>query len=126
MKFINSFNKANRLSFLSIFLFIICFELALSLQYHSRSSSQASLGNLFEFLRAPKKEESKEEEKTSSNDTIVDLTKPSGVLEDWLSIASISFGNKRRYPDIALSNGNVVNVQQGEGHKRINEKYPRG
>ena len=130
MKFINSFHKSDRFSFLSIILFLICFDIALSLQYHSRSSNQASLGNLFEFLRAPQKEEkkeepAKEEEKTSSNETIVDLTKPSGVLEDWLSIASSTFGNKRRYPDIALSNGNVVNVQQGEGHKRINENFKK-
>ena len=130
MKFINSFHKSNRFSLLSIFLFLICFDITLSLQYHSRSSNQASLGNLFEFLRAPQKEEkkeepAKEEEKTSSNETIVDLTKPSGVLEDWLSIASSTFGNKRRYPDIALSNGNVVNVQQGEGHKRINENFKK-
>ena len=130
MKFIYSFHKSDRFSFLSIILFLICFDIALSLQYHSRSSNQASLGNLFEFLRAPQKEEkkeepAKEEEKTSSNETIVDLTKPSGVLEDWLSIASSTFGNKRRYPDIALSNGNVVNVQQGEGHKRINENFKK-
>lgn len=129
MKFINSFHKSNRFSLLSIFLFLICFDITLSLQYHSRSSSQASLGNLFEFLRAPKKEEKKEEpakeEEKTSNETIVDLSKPSGVLEDWLSIASTSFGNKRRYPDIALSNGNVVNVQQGEGHKRINENFKK-
>ena len=130
MKFINSFHKSDRFSFLSIILFLICFDIALSLQYHSRSSNQVSLGNLFEFLRAPQKEEkkeepAKEEEKTSSNETIVDLTKPSGVLEDWLSIASSTFGNKRRYPDIALSNGNVVNVQQGEGHKRINENFKK-
>ena len=109
MKFIYSFHKSDRFSFLSIILFLICFDIALSLQYHSRSSNQASLGNLFEFLRAPQKEEkkeepAKEEEKTSSNETIVDLTKPSGVLEDWLSIASSTFGNKRRYADIALSN----------------------
>ena len=130
MKFINSFHKSDRFSFLSIILFLICFDIALRLQYHSRSSNQASLGNLFEFLRAPQKEEkkeepAKEEEKTSSNETIVDLTKPSGVLEDWLSIASSTFGNKRRYPDIALSNGNVVNIQQGEGHKRINENFKK-
>ena len=80
----------------------------------------------------PKKEEAKEGDKkaptdakdgAASSDLIVDLLKPSGLLEDWMTISSASFANKDRYPDLYLPNRNLVQVNQGEGQRRLNENY---